>query len=60
MWGVYKQDDIKRTRLKFIKNSTLQNKALAFKKSEMKDRRLSTKAKLKGGQIQNRAQEDSI
>jgi hypothetical protein len=60
MWGVYKQDDIKRTRLKFIKISTLQNKALAFKKPKMKDRRLSTKAKLKGGQIQNRAQEDSI
>jgi hypothetical protein len=37
-----------------------QNKALAFERPEMRDRRLSTKSKLKWGQIQNQAQEDSI
>jgi hypothetical protein len=60
MRGISKQDAIRRTRLKFSKISTFQNKALASKMSEMRDRRLSTKAKLKEGQMQNRALEDSI
>jgi hypothetical protein len=60
MWGVSKQDAIRRTRLKFIKIFIFQNKALASKRSKMRDRRLSTKMKLKGSQMQNRAQEDSI
>jgi hypothetical protein len=37
-----------------------QNKAFASKRSEVRDRRLSTKSKLKGGQEQNRVQEDPI
>jgi hypothetical protein len=53
MWGVSKQDAIRRTRLKFIKISTFQNKALASKRLEMRDKNLSTKAKLKVGQMQN-------
>jgi hypothetical protein len=60
MQGIAKQDAIKKVRLKLIKIVTFQNKALAFEKPEMRDRRLSTKAKFKRGQIQNRAQEDSI
>jgi hypothetical protein len=35
----------------FIKIITFQNKALTFKRHEMGDRRLLTKAKLKGGQV---------
>jgi hypothetical protein len=57
---VSNQNVIRRTRLKLIKVTTSQNKALATKRPEMRDRRLATKAKLKGGQVQNRAQEDSI
>jgi hypothetical protein len=38
----------------------IQNKALAFERLEMRDKRLLTKAKLKGGQMQNRAYEDLI
>jgi hypothetical protein len=53
MWGVSKQDAIRRTRLKFIKISTFLNEELASKRPEMRDRRLSTKAKLKRGQMQN-------
>jgi hypothetical protein len=60
MWGVSKLDVIRRTRLKFIKISTFQNKALASNGLEMRDRRLSTKEKLKAGQMQNQVQEDSI
>jgi hypothetical protein len=37
-----------------------QNKAFASKRAEVTDRRLATKAKLEGGQMQNRAQEDLI
>jgi hypothetical protein len=37
-----------------------QNKALASKWPKMRDRRLATKAKLKGSQVQNRAQKESI
>jgi hypothetical protein len=60
MRGVSKQNAIKIARLKLIKIATFQNKAFASKKSEVRDRRLATKAKLKGGQMQNRAQEDPI
>jgi S-methylmethionine-dependent homocysteine/selenocysteine methylase len=60
MRSIAKQDAIRRARLKLIKIATFQNKAFAFKRSEMRDRRLATKAKLKGGQMQNRAREDSI
>jgi hypothetical protein len=60
MRSIAKQDAIRRTRLKLIKIATFQNKALASKRPEMRDRRLVTKVKLKGGQVQNRAQEDSI
>jgi hypothetical protein len=60
MRSITKQDAIKRMRLKLIKIATFQNKALASERPEMRDRRLSTKVKLKGGQMQNRAQEDSI
>jgi hypothetical protein len=60
MRGVSKQNAIKGARLKLIKIATFQNKAFAAKMSKVRDRRLATKAKLKGGQMQNRAQEDSI
>jgi hypothetical protein len=60
MRGVSKQNAIKRARLKLIKISTFQNKAFASKKPKVRDRRLSTKSKLKGDQKQNRAQEDPI
>jgi hypothetical protein len=60
MRGVFKQNAIKRGRLKLIRISTFQNKAFASKIPEVRDRRLSTKSKLKGGQMQNRAQEDPI
>jgi hypothetical protein len=53
MRGVSKQNVIKKARLKLIKIFTFQNKAFAFKRAEMRDRRLATKAKLKGGQMQN-------
>jgi hypothetical protein len=46
-----KQNAIKRTKLKFIQIAMLQDKALATKRPEMKDRRLASKAKLKGGQM---------
>jgi hypothetical protein len=60
MRGVSKQNAIKRARLKLIKIATFQNKEFASKRPKVRDRRLATKAKLKGGQMQNRAQEDSI
>ncbi len=60
MRGVSKQNAIKRARLKLVKITTFQNKAFASKRSEVRDRRLLTKSKLKGGQEQNRAQEDPI
>jgi hypothetical protein len=40
--------------------ATFQNKAFSFKGPKVRGRRLATKAKLKGGQMQNREQEDSI
>jgi hypothetical protein len=60
MRGVSKQNAIKRARLKLVKIIMFQNKAFASKRPEVRDRRLVTKAKLKGGQIQNQAQEDPI
>jgi hypothetical protein len=60
MRGVSKQNTIKRARLKLIKIFTFQNKAFASKRHKMGDRRLAIKAKLKGSQMQNRAQEDLI
>jgi hypothetical protein len=38
----------------------LQDKALATKRPEMRDGRLASKAKLKGGQIQDRAYKNLI
>jgi hypothetical protein len=60
MRGVSKQNVIKRARLKLVKITTFHNKEFTSKRPEVRDRRLATKAKLKGGQMQNRAQEDSI
>jgi hypothetical protein len=60
MRGISKQDAIRRTRLKFVYIATLPDKALAANRLEMRDKRLASKTKLKGGQMQNRAQEDSI
>jgi hypothetical protein len=60
MRGVSKQNAIKGARVKLIKIATFQNKAFTAKMPKVRDRRLATKAKLKGGQMQNRAQEDSI
>jgi hypothetical protein len=60
MGGVSKQNAIKRVRLKLIKIATFQNKSFASKRPEVRDRRLAIKAKLKGGQMHNRAQEDPI
>jgi hypothetical protein len=60
MRGVSKQNAIKGARLKLIKIATFQNIAFASKWPEVRDRRLATKAKLKGGHMQNRAQEDLI
>jgi hypothetical protein len=60
MRGVSKQNTVKRARLKLIKIFMFQNKAFASKRPEVRDRRLSTKSKLKEGQEQNRAQEDLI
>jgi hypothetical protein len=51
MRSIAKQDAIGRARLKLIKIVTFQNKALASERPEMRDRKLSTKAKLKGGQM---------
>jgi hypothetical protein len=53
MQDIAKQDAIGRVRLKLIKIATFQNKALASERPEMRDRRLSTKANLKGGEMQN-------
>jgi hypothetical protein len=60
MRGVFKKNAIKIARLKLNKIATFQNKAFASKRSEVRDRRLATKAKLNWGQMQNRAQQDSI
>jgi hypothetical protein len=57
MRGVSKQNAIQRARLKLIKITTFQNKAFASKGPKVRDRRLASKVKLKGGQIQNRAQD---
>jgi hypothetical protein len=60
MRGVSKQNDIKRVRLKLIKIIAFQNKTFASKRPKVRDRMLLTKSNLKGGQMQNRAQEDPI
>jgi hypothetical protein len=60
MRGLSKKNIIRRTRLKFINIATFQNKALATERPEMRDRWLASKAKLKGGQMQNQVQEDPI
>jgi hypothetical protein len=60
MRGVSKQNAIKRAKIKLIKISTFQNKAFASEWPEVRHERLATKVMLKGGQMQNRAQEDSI
>jgi hypothetical protein len=60
MRDISKQDAFRRTRLKFVYIATLQDKALATNRPEMRDRRLASKTKLKGGQMQNQVQEDSI
>jgi hypothetical protein len=57
---IAKQDAIRTMGLKLIKISTFQDKAFAPKRLEMKYKRLTTKVKLKGSQMQNPAQEDSI
>jgi hypothetical protein len=49
--SIAKHDAIRRTRLKLIKISTFQNKALASKRPEMRDGRVATKPKLKGSQM---------
>jgi hypothetical protein len=51
MRGVSKKNAIKRARLKFIKIFMFHNKSFASKRSEIRDRRLVTKAKLKGSQV---------
>jgi hypothetical protein len=56
---ITKQNGISRTRLKFVQIVTLQDKVLATEWPEMRDVWLASKAKLKGGQIQDRAQENS-
>jgi hypothetical protein len=53
MRSITKQDAIGRAKLKLIKIATFQNKELAFERPEIRDGRLSTKMKLKGGQMQN-------
>jgi hypothetical protein len=58
--SIAKQDAIRRVRLKLIKIATFQNKELATKRPEMRDIWVASKVKLKRGQIQDRAQEDSI
>jgi hypothetical protein len=55
MRGITKQNAITRVRFKFVQIITLQDEALATKRPEMTDRQLASKAKLKGGQIQDRA-----
>jgi hypothetical protein len=60
MRSIDKQNAIRRMKLKFIKITTFEDKALATKMPEMRDGWLASKAKLKGSQIQDRAQEDSL
>jgi hypothetical protein len=50
---ITEQNTIRRTKLKFVLITTLQDKALATKRPEMRDEPLASKAKLKGGQIQD-------
>jgi hypothetical protein len=52
---ISRQNAIRGMRLKFVQIITLQEKALATKRSEMRDGQLASKENLKGGQIQDRA-----
>jgi hypothetical protein len=56
---ITKQNVIRGMRLKFVQIAMLQDKALATKRPEMRDGRLASKAKLKGGQIQDQVHENS-
>jgi hypothetical protein len=57
---ITKKNAIRGMRFKFIHIAMLQDKALATKRPEMRDGWLASKAKLKGGQSQDRAHENSI
>jgi hypothetical protein len=50
---ITKQNTIRGTGLKFIQIVMLQDKALVTKRHVMRDGRLASKAKFKGGQIQD-------
>jgi hypothetical protein len=60
MMCITKQNAIRGMRLEFVQIAIFQDNALATKTSEMRDRQLASKANLKGGQIQDQAQENSI
>jgi hypothetical protein len=51
MSGIANQGAIRRLRLNLFKIATFQNKALATKRPEMRDRWLASKANLKGVQM---------
>jgi hypothetical protein len=53
MRRITKQNALRRMRLKFVQIATLQDKTIVTKRLEMRDRWLASKAKLKGGQIQD-------
>jgi hypothetical protein len=55
MRGIAKQNAIRRTGLKLVQIARLEDKAHANKRPEMRDGWLASKAKLSGGQIQDRA-----
>jgi hypothetical protein len=57
---ITKQNAIRGTRFKFVQIAMFQDKALATKRLEMRNGWFASKVKLKGGQIQDRAQDDSI
>jgi hypothetical protein len=52
MRGIAKQNAIRKMRLKLIQIAMFQDKALPTKRPGLRDRRLASKAKLKGDQIQ--------
>jgi hypothetical protein len=51
MRSIAKHDATRRATLKLIKVVMFQNKAFTTKRPKMKDKRLATKAKLKGSEI---------
>jgi hypothetical protein len=57
---ITEQNAIRRMRLKFVQIVTLQDKAFATKRSEMRDGWFASKVKLNGGQIQDRALKNLI